>query len=140
MAAASPYVEQITESCGLVAQRLGRTQWSVAYQSRSGSPRESWLEPDLGAVIGELARAGVRDLIVVPIGFVCDHVEVLYDLDIEARQLAAESGINFVRAATVNDHPAFIRMLAAIVRRRTLSPPPYQGGGQGEVSLERADR
>lgn len=118
MAAASPYVEQVTESARLVAQRLGHSRWSVAYQSRSGSSRESWLEPDMGQAIRQLSREGARDLVVVPVGFICDHVEVLYDLDIEARQIAEEAGLTFVRAGSVNDHPAFIRMLTDVVQRR----------------------
>ncbi len=118
MAAASPYVVQVTEGSRLVAERIGHARWSIAYQSRSGGSRERWLEPDIGDAIPQLARGGVRDLIVAPIGFVCDHVEVLYDLDIEARQVAEDLGVNFVRAATVNDHPTFIRMLANVVRRR----------------------
>jgi ferrochelatase len=117
IAAASPYVEQITNSALLVADRLAHAHWSIAYQSRSGSPREPWLGPDITEVIPQLAADGCRDLVVVPIGFVCDHVEVLYDLDIEAREVAAEAGLTLVRAATVNDHPTFIRMLADVVRR-----------------------
>jgi ferrochelatase len=115
MAAASPYVAQVIEGARLVAEQVEHPHWSIAYQSRSGNPREPWLEPDIGALIREEARHGTRELLVVPIGFVCDHVEVLYDLDIEARQIAADAGIGFTRAATVNDHPSFIRMLAALV-------------------------
>jgi len=89
MAAASPYVAQITEGARLTAETIGHARWSIAYQSRSGNPREPWLEPDVCAVIRDLARAGERDVVVAPIGFVCDHVEVLYDLDTEARQAAA---------------------------------------------------
>jgi ferrochelatase len=118
MATASPYVEQITESARLVAERMSQPHWDLAYQSRSGNPREPWLEPDVNEVVHQLASAGTRDLVVAPIGFVCDHVEVLYDLDIETRQIALNLGLNFVRAATVNDHPAFVRMLADVVRRR----------------------
>jgi len=118
MAAASPYVSQITAGARLVAARAGHANWSIAYQSRSGSPRDPWLEPDICDTVRALAHAGVADVVVAPIGFVCDHVEVLYDLDIEARQAAQECGINFVRASTANDHPAFIRMLADVVRRR----------------------
>ncbi|MFN8640625.1 MAG: ferrochelatase [Candidatus Binatia bacterium] len=70
---------------------------------------------DIEVVVREEAGRGTRELLVVPIGFVCDHVEVLYDLDIEARQIAEEVGIGFTRAETVNDHPSFIRMLAAVV-------------------------
>jgi ferrochelatase len=137
MADASPYVGQVADGARLVAQRLGRDRWEVAYQSRSGSPREPWLEPDVGEVVRRLARAGARAVVVVPIGFVCDHVEVLYDLDVEARQIAEHAGLNFVRASTVNDHPTFIRMLADVVRRRISvhacagSPLPL-GEGQGE--------
>jgi ferrochelatase len=136
MAAASPYVHQITESARLVAERIGHSRWSVAYQSRSGSPREPWLEPDINEVIRQLAQEGRRDVVVAPVGFVCDHVEVLYDLDVETRQVAQGLGLNFVRAATVNDHPAFIRMLAEVVRRRipslssALVPSP-SGRGSG---------
>jgi ferrochelatase len=119
MAAGSPYVEQVTEGARLVAEQVEHPSWSIAYQSRSGSPREPWLEPDICEVIRQSARDGVRDLVVAPIGFVCDHVEVLYDLDIEARQVAADAGINLVRGATVNDHPLFIRMLADVVRRKS---------------------
>jgi len=118
MAAASPYVPQITEGAQLIAAEVGHARWSIAYQSRSGSPREPWLEPDICDVVRQLARDQVRDVVVVPIGFVCDHVEVLYDLDIEARQVADEGGVHFVRATTVNDHPLFIRMLADVVRRK----------------------
>jgi ferrochelatase len=89
----------------------------VAYQSRSGSPRDPWLEPDVADVIRALARDGARDVVVVPVGFVCDHVEVLYDLDVEAKAVAESSGIGFHRAAAANDHPAFVAMLADLVRR-----------------------
>jgi protoporphyrin/coproporphyrin ferrochelatase len=123
MAEASPYVAQVTEGARLVAERVARARWSIAYQSRSGSPREPWLEPDICDVVRRLAAEGVHDLVVVPIGFVCDHVEVLYDLDIEARHVADEVGVRFVRAATVNDHPSFIRMLADVVRRRVEDGP-----------------
>jgi ferrochelatase len=115
LAAVSPYEGQLQVGAALVAERLGVHEHQLAYQSRSGNPREPWLEPDIGEVIRAEARRGTRELLVVPLGFVCDHVEVLYDLDIEARQIAAEVGIGFTRAETVNDHPAFIRMLAALV-------------------------
>ena len=123
MAAASPYVAQITEGAQLIAAQIGHARWSIAYQSRSGNPREPWLEPDVCDVVRQLGRDGARDVVVVPIGFVCDHVEVLYDLDIEARQVADAGGIHFVRAATVNDHPLFIRMLADVVRQRASGGP-----------------
>ncbi len=134
MAAASPYVEQIEESARLVAEQVGHARWSIAYQSRSGSPHEPWLEPDICDVIRQLATEGVRHLVVVPIGFVCEHVEVLYDLDIEARQVADAQGIQLVRAAAVNDHPAFIRMLADVVRRRVESEREAVEGREADPS------
>jgi len=117
MAAESPYVAQLEAMAGRIADRLGASRWTVAYQSRSGSPREPWLNPDVSDVIRALAREGARDVVVVPVGFVCDHVEVLYDLDVEARGVAETCGVAFHRAAAANDHPAFIAMLADLVRR-----------------------
>jgi ferrochelatase len=117
MAAGSPYTAQLEATARVVAERLGRGGWSVAYQSRSGSPRDPWLEPDISDVIRALAREGARDLVVVPVGFVCDHVEVLYDLDVEARQVAEAAGVGFHRAPAANDHPDFIAMLADLVER-----------------------
>ncbi len=115
-AAASPYVRELTETASAVATTLGIARWRLAYQSRSGSPRDPWLEPDVNDVLRELAGGGVRDVVVAPIGFVCDHVEVLYDLDVEARQTATGLGMRLARASTVNDHPAFVAMLADVVR------------------------
>jgi ferrochelatase len=117
MAARSPYAAQLDAAARAIASALGRSEWSVAYQSRSGAPRDPWLEPDVADVIRALARDGARDVVIVPVGFVCDHVEVLYDLDVEARAVAESCGIGFHRAAAANDHPAFIAMLADLVRR-----------------------
>ncbi|MFQ5849631.1 MAG: ferrochelatase [Candidatus Binatia bacterium] len=116
MAVGSRYIAQLTAAAHAVAERLGHRRWSVAYQSRSGSPREAWLGPEICDVLRELASSGLEDVVVVPIGFVCEHVEVLYDLDVEARQVAEELGLRFHRAATANDHPSFIEMLADLVR------------------------
>lgn len=124
MAASSPYVEQIEAGARAVCGRLGLSKYRIAYQSRSGNPREAWLEPDIGEVVREEAGRGGRDLVVVPIGFVCDHVEVLYDLDVEARHMAESAGIRLVRAQTVNDHPAFVRMLAEVVGRHVAQRQP----------------
>ncbi len=117
MADASPYVDDFTAAARAVAGALGIEQWSLAYQSRSGSPDDRWLEPDIGHVVQQLAGKGARDVVVMPLGFVCDHVEVLYDLDIEARALAAGNGVAFHRASAVNDHPQFVAMLADLVHR-----------------------
>ena len=116
MAGASPYVADFTTASRAVAERLGHARWSLAYQSRSGSPGEPWLGPDVGEELARLADAGERHAVVMPIGFLCDHVEVLYDLDVEARELAAARGLTMHRAAAVNAHPAFIAMLADLVR------------------------
>jgi protoporphyrin/coproporphyrin ferrochelatase len=116
MADASPYVGDFAAAAGAVCGRLGHKRWSLAYQSRSGSPRDPWLEPDVRDVIRELAEQGVRHVVVSPVGFVCDHVEVLYDLDVEARWIAAEHGVTLHRAPAVNAHPQFIAMLADLVR------------------------
>ncbi|MBI2161501.1 MAG: ferrochelatase [Candidatus Rokubacteria bacterium] len=116
MADASPYVSDFTSAARAVATRLGHERWSLAYQSRSGSPRQPWLEPDIAAVLKRLGGEGERHAAVTPIGFACDHVELLYDLDIEARARAERQGMTIHRAAAVNDHPAFIAMLADLVR------------------------
>ncbi|HET7875479.1 MAG TPA: ferrochelatase [Methylomirabilota bacterium] len=121
MSAESPYVSQVESAASAIAGRLGRGRCSVAYQSRGGSPREPWLEPDIAEVLRALGREGASDVVVAPIGFVCDHVEVLYDLDIEARQIARESGLTLHRALTANDHPAFIEMLGDLVRKGAAS-------------------
>jgi ferrochelatase len=116
MASASPYVADFTATARAVAASVGHARWSLAYQSRSGNPRDPWLEPDIGDVIRGLAKDGVRHVVVSPAGFVCDHVEVLYDLDVEARAIAAEHGVTLHRAPAVNAHPEFIAMLADLVR------------------------
>jgi ferrochelatase len=116
MAARSPYVAQVTEGGRLVAERVRMPRWQIAFQSRSGNPREPWLEPDINDALRGAAAEGARTIIVAPIGFVCDHVEVLYDLDVEARQTAADLGLDFVRAPAMNDHPIFIRMMADVIR------------------------
>ena len=115
MADASPYVEDFTAVGRAVATKLDHARWTLAYQSRSGRPEDSWLEPDVNTVIRSLARDGERHAVVVPVGFVCDHVEVLYDLDVEAAETARANGLTLHRAATVGDHPAFIAALADLV-------------------------
>jgi ferrochelatase len=115
MASGSPYARQLGAAALVIAGRLGHARWQVAYQSRSGSPGDPWLEPDICDAIRGVKGQGIEDVVVAPIGFVCDHVEVLYDLDVEARAVAAEVGLRFYRAQTANDHPAFIAMLDDLV-------------------------
>ncbi len=121
MADESPYVEQLTTSSRLVAERLGHENWMLAYQSRSGRPTDPWLEPDVCDVIRGLCVKGIKYIVVAPIGFVCDHVEVLYDLDIEAAGVANEVGIKMLRAKTVNDDPKFIAALADVIEMQMMS-------------------
>lgn len=106
------YVEQLNRTAQLIAAELNVPHWTLAYQSRSGAPNDPWLEPDVRDVLRELSATGTRTAIVDPIGFLCDHVEVLYDLDIDAQAVAAQAGVRFERAGTLNDHPLFVRMLA----------------------------
>ena len=115
---ASAYAEQIAESARLVAISLGHENWSVAYTSRSGRADQAWLEPDVAAAIRAAKRAGVTALAIAPIGFVCDHVEVLFDLDVQAAAVAKEAFLPMVRAATVGLHPRFIQLLAELARAR----------------------
>jgi ferrochelatase len=121
MAAQSPYVEQLETSARLIAQRLGRPDWTIAYQSRSGKPNDPWLEPDIGQVIRDFVAGGVDQLLLAPIGFVSDHVEVLYDLDIEAAKIAKNAGVKISRASCPNDHPTFVQMMADVIERKIKS-------------------
>ncbi|MCR4411819.1 MAG: ferrochelatase [Thermoguttaceae bacterium] len=119
MAACSKYVDQLQEACRLVSERVGRTEWTLAYQSRSGPPEQPWLEPDVGDYLVELHRAGqATDVVVVPIGFVSEHMEVVYDLDVELAGLCETLGIRLVRAGVVGTHPRFVRMIRELVEER----------------------
>ena len=124
MAKASPYVADFSAAARAVAARLGHGRWSLAYQSRSGSPRDPWLEPDVSDVLRAAAKEGARHVVLAPIGFVCDHVEVLYDLDVEARWIAAEHGVALHRAPAVNAHPEFVAMLADLVHQAETPTEP----------------
>lgn len=111
MADSSPYVEQFETSSRLVAEMTGHPKWMTCYQSRSGSPREPWLEPDICDIIPDLAKQGITDVVVQAIGFVCDHIEVLFDIGVEAQEACDEVGITLHRANTVNDDDKYIRAL-----------------------------
>jgi protoporphyrin/coproporphyrin ferrochelatase len=111
VAAGAPYVPELKRGAALVAGALGIADYRLAYQSRSGSPRDPWLEPDINAVIREQAALGRPAIVICPIGFLCDHVEVLYDLDVEAVETAREVGIVLERSQTASVHPAFIAAL-----------------------------
>jgi ferrochelatase len=115
MAETSDYVRQLTEAARLVAEGRGHR---LVYQSRSGPPTQPWLEPDICVAIEEAAAAGASHVVVVPVGFISDHLEVLYDLDTEARQKATSLGIGFTRVATVGTDPRFIGMIRELVLER----------------------
>lgn len=120
------YVRQLTETARLIADRVGAagegTQsrpWQLVYQSRSGPPTQPWLEPDVCDHIDDLHEGGADAVVIVPIGFVSDHLEVLHDLDVEAAQQAEKHGMGFVRAATAGTDPRFVAMVRQLVLERT---------------------
>jgi ferrochelatase len=112
------YEPQLGEAARLVAEAAGASAHDVVYQSRSGPPQVPWLEPDVCDHLRELSAQGVTDVVVSPLGFVSDHIEVLYDLDHEARGVADELGLTMIRAGTVGTHPAFVAMIRELVQER----------------------
>jgi ferrochelatase len=132
MAAASDYEVQLHEAAGLVASGIaGSHSWAVVFQSRSGPPSQPWLEPDVGDHLEQLAARGERAAVVVPLGFVSDHMEVVYDLDVQARERAVSAGLTMVRAATVGDDPKFVAMIRELVLERTEGAPRRARGTLG---------
>lgn len=125
MAGAALYREQLDASARLVAERLGRSDWALVYQSRSGRPQDPWLEPDVCDYLRTAAAGGLEAVVLCPLGFVADHVEVIYDLDVEAAAVCAELGVTMRRAAAVNDDPRFLDMMADVVRSTV---DRYRGG------------
>lgn len=123
-AALCDYEAQLREASRLVAARAGQGHpWALVYQSRSGPPSQPWLEPDVRDHLGALAADGARAAVLVPIGFVTDHVEVIYDLDIQAAATASSLGMEVVRAATVGTAPAFVTMIRELIAERTEDAP-----------------
>lgn len=120
MAATCDYQAQLAATARLVVSRAAPegVPWSLVFQSRSGPPTQPWLEPDIGDHLRALAAAGNRRVIVAPIGFISDHMEVVYDLDTEAQQLANQLGLRMVRAATAGVHPAFVAMVRQLIGER----------------------
>jgi ferrochelatase len=122
MAESSPYVRQLKEAGSRVAAACGISNWHLVYQSRSGPPSQPWLAPDICDYLREQHAAGVRSVIICPIGFISDHMEVLYDLDTEARALCDQIGMKMVRAGTAGSHPKLISMLRDMVLNSAASP------------------
>jgi ferrochelatase len=115
LAAGDPYPDELRASAAAVAARHGLKDWRLAYQS-AGATADPWLGPDAGDVITELASQGRKAFLIVPIGFVCDHVEILYDIDIEYRALAERLGVQLERTASLNDDPGLVAAVAGVVR------------------------
>lgn len=132
MAAGSAYAAQLAETGRLVAELAGipEDRWRLVYQSRSGPPGQPWLEPDIGDHLKALDHQGVADLVIAPIGFISDHIEVLYDLDHEARAIAEATGIHMVRAATVGTDLRFVAMIRELIEERLSASPVRRSLGR----------
>ena len=118
MAQNCDYEAQLAETARLVAEGVGSKNWRLVFQSRSGSPMQPWLGPDVCDHLRELQAGGAKDVVVAPIGFVSDHMEIIYDLDTEAMALCRELGLNMIRAATAGTHPAFVKMIRELILER----------------------
>jgi ferrochelatase len=114
------YESQLCETCRLTAEQSGFNgqQWQLVYQSRSGRPQDPWLGPDIDDHLRDVRERGTSEVIIMPIGFLSDHMEVLYDLDCEARRVCNEIGLSMVRAATVGTHPLFVQMIGELIEER----------------------
>jgi len=120
MAEGCDYEAQLSDLARLVADEAGVDRWRLVYQSRSGPPRVPWLEPDVGDALAELAeREPGASVLIAPVGFVADHMEVVWDLDVEARARAEGLGLAFARAPAANAHPRFVRMARELIEERT---------------------
>ncbi|MEM7454563.1 MAG: ferrochelatase [Planctomycetota bacterium] len=130
MAENSDYEKQLKESCRVIMQQVGSQPWELVYQSRSGPPSQPWLEPDVCDHIQSLSDSGSKpqNIVIMPVGFVSDHMEVMFDLDTEAAELCEELGINMVRSKTVGTHPAFVSMVRELIVERTSDAPKLAVG------------
>jgi ferrochelatase len=128
------YQNQLAESCQLVSKELSIKNWQLVYQSRSGRPQDPWLEPDILDHMRDIHSNGTKNLIIAPIGFMSDHMEVLFDLDCEAQQLGEELGMHVERSATVGTHPLFISMIRKLIQERQDSALERQAIGQFDAN------
>jgi ferrochelatase len=124
MALNCDYASQLAHTGALIAREVQVAKWHLVYQSRSGSPMQPWLGPDVCEHLRMLRNESVTDVVVAPIGFVSDHMEVVYDLDVEARRVADEIGMKMVRAATAGTHPAFVKMIRELVMEQVNNEVP----------------
>jgi ferrochelatase len=138
MARHSRYEAQLAASCRLVGDALEHQRWRLVYQSNNASyGREPWLGPDIGTALREARAEGASSVVVAPIGFVCDHMEVVLDLDVEAAVIARGIGLNMVRAATVGTHPAFVAMVRELIVERLTPDAPRRALGSLGPSHDR---
>lgn len=136
MAQSSPYETQLHEACRLVSEAVGYGEYQLVWQSRSGPPQQAWLEPDVSAVIRAMTGKNRPPVALVPIGFLCDHLEVLYDLDVEAAEACREAGLTFVRVPTVGRHPRFVQGLRELIQERLAGAPRRALGSLGPAADE----
>ena len=134
MARNCDYEHQLREACRLVAAEVGVAEgrWQLAYQSRSGRPEDPWLEPDILDHLNDMKGRGTDCVVIHPIGFLSDHLEVLYDLDVEARQRSESLGIELVRSETVGTHPRFVSMLRELIAERLDPSAQPRGRAKGD--------
>jgi len=127
----SRYVEQLRESCKLVSDHLDLPYWELVYQSRSGPPTQPWLEPDICDYLENFHQEQTgRSVVIIPIGFISDHMEVLFDLDTEARELCDRLGVPMERAATAGTHPRFVSMIRELIAERAEDLPERRSLGE----------
>jgi protoporphyrin/coproporphyrin ferrochelatase len=124
------YESQLRQTCQAIAQKAEHTNWELVFQSRSGPPTQPWLEPDICQHLRALKARGVTDVVVQPVGFLFDHMEVIFDLETEARKLCQELDINFVRADTVGKDPLFVRMVGELIEKGV-----HQQSGQELIGI-----
>jgi protoporphyrin/coproporphyrin ferrochelatase len=137
MAKNCDYESQLQETSRLISDRLAIKDWRLVFQSRSGSPMQPWLGPDVCDHLRKLKAGGAKDVVIAPVGFVSEHMEIIYDLDTEARALCQELGLNMIRAATAGTHPAFIGMIRELIMERIDPQTPRRSlginGPRGDV-------
>jgi len=139
MAQTSEYEQQLNETCRLICESLGvdQSRWKLVYQSRSGRPQDPWLEPDICDHLDALHAEGIQHVVVHPVGFLSDHIEVLYDLDDEAASAAARNDQTMIRSATVGTHPRFVSMLRKLIAERLVDDPGREAIGRFGASHDR---
>lgn len=129
MASTSDYEAQLREASRLIAAGVGHSTWDLAWQSRSGPPHVPWLEPDINDHLAALSAMGVERVVVVPVGFISDHMEVIYDLDTEVAATAEQLGLGLVRTATVGVDERFVDMIVELIEERRSGVPKRSLGG-----------